>query len=125
MAFFAALGFLGLLHALVTAVRERRAMLAMLRLLGSKRALVRRSVLWQSLFVTGTSLLIGIPIGLALGRWAWFQVIDGLGVVDPPPVDAARLALLIPAALALALIGAVGPAWLATRQRIAAALQPA
>ena len=125
MAFFAALGFLGLLHALVTAVRERRAMLAMLRLLGSKRAHVRRSVVWQSLFVTATSLLIGLPIGLALGRWAWFQVIEGLGVVDPPPVDAARLALLIPAALGLALIGAVGPAWLATRQRIATALQPA
>lgn len=125
MAFFAALGFLGLLHALVTAVRERRAMLAMLRLLGSKRAHVRRSVIWQSLFVTGTSLLIGVPVGLAIGRWTWFQVIEGLGVIDQPQVDLARLALLIPAALGLALIGAVVPAWLAARQRIASALQPA
>lgn len=125
MAFFAALGFLGLLHALITAVRERRAMLAMLRLLGSKQAHVRRSVVWQSLFVTGTSLLVGIPGGLALGRWAWFQVIEGLGVVDPPQVDVARLALVVPVALGLALVGAVVPAWLAARQRIAAALRPA
>ncbi len=87
IAFFAVLGFLGLVHALVTAVREREAMLAMLRLLGSRRAHVRRAVLWQAVFVTSVSLLVGLPTGVAIGRWAWSQVIADLGVVAPPQVD--------------------------------------
>ncbi len=125
VAFFAVLGFLGLVHALVTAVREREAMLAMLRLLGSRRAHVRRAVLWQAVFVTSASLLVGLPTGVAIGRWAWSRIIADLGVVAPPRVDLAHVALVIPVALVLALLGAIAPAWLAARRRIARALVPA
>ncbi len=125
MVFFALLAFFGLVHALATAVRERRPMLAMLRLLGSRRAHVRHAVLWQALFVTGASLLVGVPIGLALGRWIWQQLIEDLGVIASPQLDVTALLLVVPLALGLALLGAVVPAWLAARQRIAASLQPA
>jgi ABC-type lipoprotein release transport system permease subunit len=82
-------------------------------------------VLWQAVFVTSASLLVGLPTGVAIGRWAWSRIIADLGVVAPPRVDLAHVALVIPVALVLALLGAIAPAWLAARRRIARALVPA
>jgi len=124
-AFFAAIGLLGLLHALLTAVRERRAMLAMLRLLGSPRRSVRLSVVWQAEFLMLAGLAVGIPLGFLLGRTIWHLVIRDLGVVDDLSVEAVQLALLVPAGLLAALLVSLVPAWIAARRRIAAALQPA
>lgn len=125
MAFFALLTFFGLLHALVTAIRERRPMLAMLRLLGSRRAHIRHAVLWQAVFVTGSSLLVGLPVGVALGRWTWARLVEDLGVVARAQIDLTMLLVAVPIAIGLSLLAAAVPAWLAARQRIAAALQPA
>ncbi len=125
VAFFAVLTFFGLLHALVTAVRERRAMLAMLRLLGSRRSHIRHAVLWQAAFVAGASLLVGLPIGVGVGRWTWSRLVEDLGVVAAPQVELTTLVLVVPVAFGLAVLAALIPAWVAARQRIAAALQPA
>ena len=60
-----------LAHVLVTAVRRRRRDLAMLKTLGLVRRQVLGVVEWQALSLAGVALLIGVPLGLLAGRWAW------------------------------------------------------
>ncbi|MET1041489.1 MAG: FtsX-like permease family protein [Acidimicrobiales bacterium] len=114
-AFFALVGALGLVHALVTSTRRRRPLFAVWRSVGFTPGQVRRSVLWQGILVTGAGLLIGLPMGLVVGRLAFARVIDDLGVVDTPSTPTLLLVLAVPVALGLALVLAALPAWSAAR----------
>lgn len=114
-AFFALVGALGLVHALVTSTRRRRPLFAVWRSVGFTPGQVRRSVLWQGILVTGAGLLIGLPVGLAVGRLAFAWVIDDLGVIDTPSTPTPLLVLTVPVALGLALVVAALPAWSAAR----------
>jgi len=83
----------------VASARRRRRDYAILKVLGLRRAQLRAVALWQASAVTIAALVIGIPLGVAAGRWAWqsFAAQAGLssGAVTPFPV-----LWLIPAALA-------------------------
>ena len=83
----------------VASARRRRRDYAILKVLGLRRAQLRAVALWQASVVTVAALVIGIPLGVAAGRWAWqaFASQAGLsgGAVTPFPV-----LWLIPAALA-------------------------
>ena len=114
-AFFALVGALGLIHALVTSTRRRRPLFAVWRSVGFTPGQVRRSVLWQGILVTGAGLLIGLPVGLVVGRLAFARVIDDLGVIDTPSTPTLLLVLTVPVALGLALVVAALPAWSAAR----------
>lgn len=114
-AFFALVGALGLVHALVTSTRRRRPLFAVWRSVGFTPGQVRRSVLWQGILVTGAGLLIGLPMGLVVGRLAFARVIDDLGVVDTPSTPTLLLVLAVPVALGLALVVAALPARSAAR----------
>ena len=114
-AFFALVGALGLVHALVTSTRRRRPLFAVWRSVGFTPGQVRRSVLWQGILVTGAGLLIGLPVGLVVGRLAFARVIDDLGVIDTPSTPTLLLVLTVPVALGLALVVAALPAWSAAR----------
>lgn len=97
-----ALGVVGAVaasHALLSAVRRRRHDLALLRVLGFQRRQVRAIVAWQASFVAGSALIIGLPLGAALGRWSWSQVIDTLGGAASPVTPLATVALLTLAVL--------------------------
>jgi putative ABC transport system permease protein len=63
------------------------------------------------------SLLIGIPVGLAAGRWAWRLFSDQLGVIPSPVVPAGALALIAPATILLAILASVVPGRMAARMR--------
>jgi hypothetical protein len=98
-AFLAFVGVAGLLHALVTSARRRRHDLAVLRALGFLRRQLGASVAWQSTTITVFGLLAGLPLGIAVGRWVWIVVAEGVGVASDPLVPVLAAVLLVPAAL--------------------------
>lgn len=118
-AFLVLLGLGALGHVLATAVRRRRHDLAVLRALGFRPLQVAACVAWQAVTVSVVALLIGIPLGIAAGRWAWRWVADSTPLLYVPPVAGLVVVLSIPAALLLANAMAAWPA------RRAAGLRPA
>ena len=58
-------------HTLITSVRRRRRELAILKAVGFVARQVRATVAWQATAMAASSLIIGLPLGIAAGRWAW------------------------------------------------------
>jgi hypothetical protein len=109
-------------HALVSSVRRRRRDLAVLKVLGFARGQVSATVAWQATAFAAVALLVGLPLGVAAGRWAWRLVADQLGLVTGPVVPPLALLAIAVGALAVANLAAAGPGWAAGRIRPAAAL---
>lgn len=116
---FAAIAAAALAHVLVTAVRRRRRDLAILKTLGFVKGQVRTAIAWQVSAIAVLSVAVGIPAGIALGRWGWRLIADQFGVVPVSLVPALILALVLPAALLLGNLVAALPG------RAAARTQPA
>jgi ABC-type lipoprotein release transport system permease subunit len=76
-------------------------------------------VAWQATTIASVALLVGIPAGIILGRWAWNVFADQIAVVSQPVTALLPVLLTIPATLAVANLVALLPA------RIAARTQPA
>jgi ABC-type lipoprotein release transport system permease subunit len=109
-----------LAHTLVSATRRRRRDLAVLKTLGFVRGQVRGTLAWQATTLTAVGLLVGLPIGIAGGRWGWRLFAGQLRVVPDPVVPLlAILVIAVPAALVLANVVAALPG------RTAARMQPA
>ena len=73
---------------------------------------------WQATAIAGAALIVGLPVGLAAGRWAWL-LFAGQAAIVPPPVVSPLTLLALPAVLLLANAIAALPA------RTAARTQPA
>jgi hypothetical protein len=112
-----------LAHALITSVRRRRRELAILKTLGLRRAQIARVVAWQATVLVALALLIGIPIGLLAGRFAWDAFAESLGVPPAPAYPWALVAVTAPVALLFGYAIAAFPAWIAGRTRPAAVLR--
>jgi hypothetical protein len=69
------------------------------------------------------ALLVGLPLGVAGGRWAWALFAGSVGVGPGAAVPLSTIALVIPVTLLLANAIAVGPGWAAARVRPAVALR--
>jgi hypothetical protein len=110
-------------HALVTSVRRRRRDLAILKTLGFARGQVSQTVAWQATTFALLAGLIGVPLGVAGGRWAWLLVADQLGVVTGPVVPLLPVLTATAGVLVVANLVAAGPAWAAARIRPAAVLR--
>jgi hypothetical protein len=121
--FLALLAGLAVAHALVTAVRRRRHDFAVLETLGFVRRQVSATVAWQASTTAAIGLVVGVPLGVGLGRLAWSFVADGLGVATDAAVPMALLLLLVPVTLLVASAVAAAPALAATRIRPAAVLR--
>jgi predicted lysophospholipase L1 biosynthesis ABC-type transport system permease subunit len=103
----------------VTSIRRRRRDLAILKALGFVRRQVWATVAWQASCVAVISLLVGVPVGIAAGRWAWNAFANSVGVVPEPAIPLVAALLVIPitliaanavAALPARAAGHVGPA---------------
>ena len=108
---------------IVAATRRRRRELAVLKAIGLVRAQLRAVVGWQALTVLAIAMLVGIPLGIAGGRWAWATFASSLGVV--PVISVPGMALLVGALIAFIggyLLGLV-PAALAARTPTTRALR--
>ena len=122
-ALLAAIAAATLAHTLVTAIRRRRRQLAVLKTLGFDRRQLLGTVAWQATTFAAIGLALGLPLGVAAGRWAWYLFAEQIDVV-PEPVTPIRLVLLIvPAAVLLANVVAALPAWSAAQTRAAAVLR--
>jgi hypothetical protein len=118
----AAMAVLGVAHALGLCVRRRERDLALLRALGFRARDVRASVDWEALAMAVAGVVLGVPLGLLIGRLAWNATADSLGVRAVHQIPSATW-LVIPAAMLLALAIAVVPAARATRDRPANGLR--
>jgi ABC-type lipoprotein release transport system permease subunit len=112
-----------LAHTLVTSIQRRRRDLAVLKTLGFLPAQVRRAVAWQATSFCAIALLVAIPAGVAIGRWAWDVFASQLGTLGEPVTPPVALLLLVPAAVVVANVVAAWPARLAGRVRPALALR--
>jgi ABC-type lipoprotein release transport system permease subunit len=110
-------------HALVSAVRRRRRDLALLATLGLTRRQISSTVAWQSTTVGVLALVIGIPLGIIGGRWAWGLLADDLGTVSEPKVPMLAIVVGIPAVLLLCNAVAYVPGRIAARMKPAVVLR--
>jgi putative ABC transport system permease protein len=114
---------LSLALTVLASVRRRRRDYALLKALGMTRGQVRAIVAWQTSIILTVAAVIGGPVGVAVGRWAWVSFANSLGVL--PVTDTPLLALLLGLAVLL-LAGnllAAGPARIAARTSPAAILR--
>jgi hypothetical protein len=102
-------------HALLAGVRRRYRDLALLKSLGLVRSQLLRVVCWQATALAAASLLVGVPLGVLAGRWAWVVFAWSAGVADQADVPVPLVLLAIPATVLLANLIAVGPGWTAAR----------
>jgi FtsX-like permease family len=112
-----------LVHALVTSVRGNRRQIGVLKSLGFTNGQVLSSVAWHASLLTGGALVVGIPLGIVVGRLVWRAVIDTLGVASAPVVTAAAVVGVAALTVMLANLAALAPGWLAARTRAATALR--
>jgi ABC-type lipoprotein release transport system permease subunit len=100
---------------LLNSVRRHRRDLAVLKTIGFVRGQVSATVAWQATTLAVAALVLGVPAGVALGRWTWRLVANNAGSVSPAIVPLAAVLLVVPATLVAANLLAGGPAWAASR----------
>jgi hypothetical protein len=109
----AALLALGL--AIMASVRRRRRDLALLKTLGLRPRQVKAVIAWQASTILAISSIAGVPLGIAVGRWAWTSFATAIGVVPATVIPAASLATVVAALFIAGNLLASGPALLAAR----------
>ena len=112
-----------LAHVLLTGVRRRRRDLAVLKTLGLVRSQVLRVVSWQASALAATALAVGLPLGVAAGRWSWALFARSVGVASDGGFSSPIVLLVVPVTLLLANLIAAGPGWAAARVQPAAVLR--
>jgi ABC-type lipoprotein release transport system permease subunit len=88
-------------HGLLTATRRRRLDLGLLKAVGFTRRQVSAAVAWQATTVAVVALLVGLPLGVAVGRWLWGLLAGRLGIPSEPVTPLLALLLAVPATLLL------------------------
>ena len=112
-----------LAHTLASFTRRRRRDLAVLKTLGFTRRQLRQAVACQATTIAAIALLIGLPVGIAGGRWAWHYLATQLGVLPEPAIPLTTIIITIPAALVLANLIATAPGQAAARTQPATILR--
>jgi FtsX-like permease family len=90
--------------AVAASVRRRRRDLAVLQALGLTRRQLRSIIVWQTLTLLVVAVVVGLPLGVVVGRWAWVGFATSLGVVPVIVVPVISLAIGL---LSLVLAGAL------------------
>jgi ABC-type lipoprotein release transport system permease subunit len=107
---------------LVASVRRRRHELAILKAIGFTPRQLQLSVLFQGTLVALVGILVGVPLGAAVGRWLWTLFADQIGAVPAPVVPIASVVLASLVALALAIGLSAIPGRIAARTPAVTAL---
>ena len=101
--------------ALAASVRRRRRDFAVLRTVGFTSRQLTRAVSWQATIVVVFGLVVGIPLGLALGRVLWARFADQLHVLSQPTIPVLVVVAIGAGALLVANLAAALPAHAARR----------
>jgi hypothetical protein len=108
---------------LAASVRRRRGELALLKALGFTRRQLAATVAWQSTTAVAAGAVVGVPLGIALGRYLWDLFAGQIGVVPEPSVPGPTVALVVLGARAAANLVAALPGRAAARTPAAALLR--
>ena len=76
---------------------------------------------WQGVVLAGVMVLVGLPVGLIIGRGVWRRFADGLGVGAGPITP--WLLVLVPLCGVVAIAATLYPARRARRIRVATLLR--
>ena len=120
-------GLLALLsvgQAVAASTRHAQRDLAVLRALGASGGWVGRAVHWQATLFTLSAMVIGIPIGVVVGRQIFRLFADNMGVVDAPALPIIALTAGAAVIVGAANVAAAFPARSARHRRTAALLSP-
>lgn len=115
-AVLALFGAATLLHLLVASVVRRRREVGLLKALGFVNHQVAAVVSWQATTVALVGIVVGIPLGVALGQVAWRVFATDLGAVPSTSVPVWLIVALAAGVLVVANLLAIAPA-LAARSR--------
>jgi len=118
-AFLVLLGLTTLVHVLVASVRARRRDFAVLRAIGFSRRMSATVVATQGTSIGLVGLVVGLPVGFAIGRGAWLWVSSQVPLVYASPLWLTLIVVEIPVVVIAANLIAAWPA------RRAGRLQPA
>ncbi len=88
--------------ALTATVRRRRRDLALLKTLGFTRRQLSATIAWQATSIIGVGLVVGVPLGVVLGRLTWKLFAEQLDVLAQPAVPLLAIAVIALAATAAA-----------------------
>ena len=108
---------------LFASVRRRRRDLAVLKTIGFTRRQLAATVAWQATVAAIVGSAVGIPLGIALGRWLWTAFARQIYAVPQPAVPILSVVLLPLCALALVNLAAALPGRSAARTPAALALR--
>jgi ABC-type antimicrobial peptide transport system permease subunit len=121
--FLALIGTLALAHLLVVSTRRRAREFGTLRVLGLVRGQLRSTVWFQGLTIIIVGLAVGLPLGVALGRWAWREVLNGVGMIVAPTTPWPQLIAFVGVALTFTTLVALVPGAWAARSRVSSLLR--
>ena len=119
----AVLGAAVLGQLIVVSGRRRRRDFAILKALGMVRWQVSSITTWQLTTLTVLALLIGLPLGIAVGRWSWALFTGGLGIPADAIAPVPFILLMVPAVILVANAVAYWPARSAARLSAARVLR--
>jgi hypothetical protein len=94
---------------LIASVRRRRRDLALLKTLGFTGRQLAATVAWQSTIAVVIGTIVGVPLGIALGRWLWDLFARNIHAVPAPSVPSLLVMLIAVGAIALANVVAFLP----------------
>jgi ABC-type lipoprotein release transport system permease subunit len=121
--FFVALGVLGLLHTLWVASRRHRREFAVLRVVGMRRAQVGGAVVVAAMLIAAVAVVVGVPVGIVVGRLVWRGSTDSLGALTDPVTPWSALVVALPVTLGVAALLAWWPARRSANVALAASLR--
>jgi hypothetical protein len=114
VAFFAVFAATVLAFGMIAAARRSSRDFAVVRTLGFRRREVVAAVGWNTALTLVAGAVVGVPLGIALGRAVWAASVRRLGVLDAFTVPAASLGVgalvALAVAFAIALVAARRPA---------------
>jgi ABC-type lipoprotein release transport system permease subunit len=116
-------GAAALLHFLFVSVNRRRRDTGMLKTLGLRERQLRQMVLWQATAVVFVSIVLGVPLGIAAGRFAWDLTASGYGFISDVVIPDWSLTTIVIGALVAVNLLALAPAVLSSRVRPALLLR--
>ncbi|HEY5026052.1 MAG TPA: ABC transporter permease, partial [Acidimicrobiales bacterium] len=106
-----------LLHLLVVSVARRRREIGLLKVLGFVNRQVASAVSWQATTLALVGIVVGVPLGVAVGQGVWKAFATNLGVVPVSVVPVGVVVALALGAVVVANVLAIAPALVATRSR--------
>jgi hypothetical protein len=94
---------------LAASVRRRRRDLALLKTLGFTQRQLAAAVAWQSTVIAAIGIILGVPLGIVLGRQLWILFARNINAVPDPAVPVLSVLLVAIGALVFANLDAALP----------------